>query len=202
MLRGYPGVPPSQTRFGVPGAATACVLLEAMTVRSPLLLVAAGAAGLWGCGSGDTRTVTETRTVTTPGAASAKDSARGSRQPSAGGRSGPTVRLRTFQTPSRNIGCVLVGGARCDIKKREWAPPAQPASCALDWGQGLQVGKTGAAGVVCAGDTALNTGPILRYGSSSRVGTFTCTSRVKGMTCRNRVTGHGFFLARDRYRLF
>ena len=173
-----------------------------MSHRRALSLAAACAVVLAGCGSGDAKTVTETRTVTTPGTEPSKRSPQASKQPAAVGRSGPTVRLRTFQTPSRNIGCVLIGGARCDIKKRDWSPPAQPASCELDWGQGLQVGKTGSAQVVCAGDTALGSGPILPYGSSSRVGAITCTSRVEGMTCRNRLTGHGFFLARDRYRLF
>ena len=115
-----------------------------------------------------------------------------------------TVRRPLFKTPSRNIGCVLLGGqARCDIRRRDWSLPPRPAGCDLDWGQGLLVGGSGPGRVVCAGDTALDpTAPLLAYGTVSRYGAFDCTSRTAGITCRNRATGHGFFLARDRYRLF
>jgi len=58
---------------------------------------------------------------------------------------------------------------------------------------------------VCAGDP----GPIvpsrlarvLAYGKAwSRAG-IRCTSAVNGLTCRNK-SGHGWFLSRERYRVF
>lgn len=118
-----------------------------------------------------------------------------------------TVHRSFFRTPSANIGCVLAGGvARCDIKERDWSPPPEPASCRkfdLDYGQGLNVGNVGMAEFVCAGDTALNpTGPVVPYGTDSQVGRFTCASREDGVTCTNTATSHGFFIARDRYRIF
>jgi hypothetical protein len=65
------------------------------------------------------------------------------------------------------------------------------------------IGETGEAEFVCAGDTALNpTGPVVPYGTDSQVGHFVCASREAGVTCTNSETGHGFFVARDRYRIF
>lgn len=118
----------------------------------------------------------------------------------------PAFHLAFFRTPSSNIGCALAAGqARCDIRKRDWTPPPRPANCPseVDSGQGLQVGRSARAGVVCAGDTTLNaSGPVLRYGQDSRVGGFTCASRTAGVTCRNERSGHGFFIARARFRTF
>jgi hypothetical protein len=60
------------------------------------------------------------------------------------------------------------GGARCDIRKRDWKPLPRPASCPpqTDYGQGLQVAHGGQASFVCAGDTALEPGlASLSYGT-------------------------------------
>lgn len=109
----------------------------------------------------------------------------------------------SFQSPSRNIGCYLAPGqARCDALKREWTIP-RPAGCPadLDYGFGATLTSRGRGRSVCAGDSALSSGPILRYGKSiSRFG-FKCTSSTAGMRCRNRA-GHGFFLSRQRYKLY
>ena len=111
-----------------------------------------------------------------------------------------------FESPSRNIGCVLLDGlARCDIMVRSWSPPARPAGCPriVDFGQGLMVATGGVARFVCAGDTALDPrGPILAYGQLDVVGALRCTSARAGVTCRSTRTGHGFFLSRQRYSLF
>jgi len=43
---------------------------------------------------------------------------------------------------------------------------------------------------------------VLRYGQTVRLGRrLSCTSRRAGLTCRN-LAGHGFFLSRDRIRLY
>jgi hypothetical protein len=111
------------------------------------------------------------------------------------------VALTAFSSPSRNIGCYLArDGVRCDIAKRTWSPPRKPASCHLDYGQGIAL--TARARFVCAGDTALGAKRTLAYGHTIRAGHYSCTSSATGMTCRNRVTGHGFTLARQRYRIF
>ena len=111
-----------------------------------------------------------------------------------------------FESPTRNIGCVILDGvARCDIVKRSWALPKRPASCPkeVDFGQGLMVSAAGAARIVCAGDTALDRrAPLLAYGESDVRGVLRCGSTTAGITCRSSTTGHGFFLSRERYRLF
>ena len=46
------------------------------------------------------------------------------------------------------------------------------------------------------------TAPELPYGTASQVEDFICVSRTQGVTCTNRVSGHGFFLSIQSYRLF
>jgi len=111
--------------------------------------------------------------------------------------------LTFFQSPSRNIGCVITKrGVRCDIAERDWRPPPKPSSCPVDWGEGLTVGRRGQARFVCAGDTVLGMGRRLQYRRSIRRGRFRCTSRRKGMHCVNRRNAHGFELSRERARRF
>ncbi len=100
------------------------------------------------------------------------------------------LHLKTFRTPSGNIGCAMYeGGARCDIRKRDWKPLPRPAACPREvgYGQGLEVPARGEAGFVCAGDTALDpSASSLAYGTASRVGGSECISRTDGITCVNR----------------
>jgi len=110
--------------------------------------------------------------------------------------------LNGFSTPSGNIGCYAYSeGARCDIRNRTWQPPPQPASCPLAWGQGLVVGTTGPAQVVCAGDTAMGSPTVLAYGNTAVVGPFQCTSRTSGVNCENVSTHHGFTISIEAYEL-
>jgi hypothetical protein len=115
------------------------------------------------------------------------------------------VHLQSFRSPSGNIGCVMFeGGARCDIRKRDWSPPSRPASCPeqVDFGQGLSVEHTGEASVVCAGDTTLDPSATeLAYGEASELGGTQCISRSEGITCANH-SGHGFFISTQSYNLF
>jgi Family of unknown function (DUF6636) len=180
-----------------------------------LCLVALATVVIAGCDDDDgtTETVTTTATETTAGT-SADATAEGTAtatgtaaseqalaQAASGGNHGP----RYFETPSSNIGCYVDrNAARCDIRERSWSPPPEPKSCikiGLDYGQGLVVGKHRAE-FICAGDTALGGEATLGYGQSTRRGPMVCLSQERGMTCRNSATGHGFFLARERYRIF
>jgi hypothetical protein len=115
------------------------------------------------------------------------------------------VHLQTFRSPSGNIGCAMFeGGARCDIRKREWSPPPHPASCSeeVDFGQGLNVAHDGKASFVCAGDTTLDpSAKVLAYGEASELGGTICMSRSAGITCANHA-GHGFFISIQSYKIF
>lgn len=163
-----------------------------------------GALVLGGCGSSGTTTVVERTTVeqTAPHSAT---SIPAPAAPAAAPASGPVRHLSSFQSPSGNISCQLVGGGgRCDIAQRNWSPPPRPASCpnVVDFGQGLAL-TAGRTAFVCAGDTTRDpASPRLAYGSASRVGPVTCTSRTAGTSCTDRRTHHGFSLSVQGYRLF
>jgi hypothetical protein len=153
-----------------------------------------------GCG-GDTKTVTETKTQAQESGGSAAEPTASAAAAVPAGNHGPHY----FETPSHNIGCYLDSqSVRCDIRERDWTPPAKPKYCikaGVDWGQGVAVGDHRAS-IVCAGDTTLGGPGLLGYGHSARRGPIYCISRSAGISCRNADTGHGFFLSRARYRLF
>ncbi|MEZ5076925.1 MAG: DUF6636 domain-containing protein [Solirubrobacterales bacterium] len=192
-------------RWPVPGAPCTAGFGVALT-----LLVLAG------CG-GSTATVIEERTVTEAapaGTGEAGDEEGGGA--GSGGTGGETtgaaeseapaefLELDSFQSPSGNIGCVMIEGeARCDAAKHSWAAP-RPEGCpeGIDAGQGLQVDASGAASVVCAGDTTLSTAaPVLEYGTASESGGTLCVSRRSSVTCTN-ADGHGFTISAQAYELF
>ena len=109
-----------------------------------------------------------------------------------------------FTSPSGNIGCILGDGTvRCDVAERDWAPPPRPSDCPdfTDYGQGITLDTTGSASFVCAGDTALGSGPALPYGQFEAGGGVSCTSEPSGMRCSNS-DGHGFTISRQDYTLF
>jgi hypothetical protein len=112
-------------------------------------------------------------------------------------------RLR-FLTPSTNIGCDLTTKTvRCDIGRKEWAPPPKPGDCSLGWGNGVYVDDGKVADFICAGDTLLGSGPVvLAYGHAVRAGDFLCDSESVAMHCTNEKTGHGFTLSAQDYHLF
>lgn len=109
-----------------------------------------------------------------------------------------------FQMPSHNIFCAYVppdarypAALRCDILSG--LHPEPKASCDLDW-TGVSMNVRGRASASCAGDTvAMRRARVLAYGTTWKVGGFTCLSRTTGLRCTNR-GGHGLFLARERWR--
>lgn len=117
----------------------------------------------------------------------------------------PTVAqdLAHFRSPSGNIGCVLdVDYVRCDITERDWTPPARPADCEFDYGQGLQMAVGEPAAFVCAGDTTLGGPDVLGYGQTITRGALSCTSTESAMSCRKSGSGHGFSISRQVYQVF
>lgn len=173
-------------------------------------LAAAAVLGIAACGgsgggSGEVVTSEATSTTTTRAATSTTATSTTVAAPGAGG--GGPVRhvseITAFRSPSGNIGCYIApDSARCDIRERNWTPPAPPADCDLDYGQGVEVGPTGAASLVCAGDTAFDaTSPALAYGESIQAGVIRCTSSESGMDCTSTASGHAFTISREAYRV-
>ena len=93
----------------------------------------------------------------------------------------------TFQTPSKNIGCIYIPPyaghpapyLRCDIGGGLHPLPPRPKNCDLDWGYGYQMsGASGRARPFCAGDTAKDAkARVLAYGRTWHRGPFTCRRR-------------------------
>jgi hypothetical protein len=105
-----------------------------------------------------------------------------------------------LQTPSHNIACAFSTAPahlRCDVLSGLKPAPRRPPGCQNDWTFGYQVGPTGRARKVCAGDSVYSpTARVIRYGTTWRGGPFACKSRLSGLRCTNR-SGHGFFLSRQ-----
>ena len=131
-----------------------------MKLAAPAALLLVLAALVAGCGGGGTTTVIE-RTVTekvpveanggggnVAGAETAAQKEAAEKEAEEAQEPSRTVHLKTFRSPSGNIGCILFeGGARCDIRKRDWSPPPRPANCSkqVDYGQGIEVSHSGEA---------------------------------------------------------
>jgi hypothetical protein len=176
--------------------------------------VALLAAGLLaGCGGGNTTVVQETTTTVVDGSSTTDSTSTTTPETSTAtestttddsGGTGSAQSLKAFQSPTGNIACLMTAkSARCDIAERDWNPPPHPSSCPdeVDFGQGIQLPASGPAQFVCAGDTALNPqAPKLDYGSSSQVGSITCTSAESGMSCQN-ASGGTFTISRQGYDL-
>jgi hypothetical protein len=108
-----------------------------------------------------------------------------------------------FKTPSGNIACAMhaFSGSflRCDILSGLKPEPSR--RCEGDW-TGASMLEIRKAGPVCAGDTVYDSrAPVLAYGRTWSRDGFRCVSRRTGLTCTNR-RGHGFFLSRERWRVF
>jgi hypothetical protein len=112
----------------------------------------------------------------------------------------PALTSRTFQMPSKNIGCTEGEGVLvCDILSG--LQPEPKTQCELDW-TGMEMETLGPAQPRCAGDTAyVQSAPVLEYGTAWSRGGFTCVSMTNGLECRNR-ENHGFLLSRESWTQF
>jgi hypothetical protein len=187
----------SSTRFRI-------LLVVSATVAFAAGLVAA-------CGDDEESTTTVTETTTSEAAddsTSTEETTTATEDTTtADGESPPVDRevteLTGFTSPTGNIGCYIDReSVRCDIAERSWEPPKAPASCKLDYGQGIELAAGGEAAFVCAGDTALQAGDPLPYGESIGAALLRCESEEAGITCRDIESGRGFSLSREGYEIF
>ena len=191
---------------GLPTSTSNVGPVRGLTAWAMAVLVMAGAAG---CSSGSkASSAAPTTTVTPTTASTTTTSSTTVTTPPTTAPPTTTVMTLTgaFQTPSHNIGCYVTDqGVRCDIRDRTWTPPPPPTSCPttyVGYGQGLQL-SSGAASIVCAGDTTLDpNGTVVPYGTSVQEGSVACDVESTGVTCTDSHTGHGFALSRDSYRIF
>ena len=118
--------------------------------------------------------------------------------------SASALNTKFFQTPSGNIGCAMGGGfVRCDTIEHTWSPGPKPSSCEFDWGGSIGLGRKDPAEFLCVSDAAFDTNSrVLDYGEKIFKNRFSCSSKQKGLRCVNHKSGHGFFVSRDKVRLF
>lgn len=110
--------------------------------------------------------------------------------------------LTGFTNENGNIGCYIdTDGVRCDVGKHDWTPPAKPADCSLDYGQGIQLAPGERPQFVCAGDSTLNSGSPLPLGQAIRAGSLTCVNKLESFTCSDSKGGHGFTISAGAYVL-
>ncbi|WP_425146210.1 DUF6636 domain-containing protein [Deinococcus sp.] len=117
-----------------------------------------------------------------------------------------------FSLPSGRLQCAfsldgeLQGrpAVRCEVLNASYKAPPRPTDCPLAWGDALEVESSGKAQFLCHGDTVMNPPgqrAILAYGQTWKRSGITCSSSTAGVRCLN-ADGHGFELARARYRTF
>jgi hypothetical protein len=120
--------------------------------------------------------------------------------------------LQFFHTPSGNIHCLAfedvdangISGVSCEILEisKRTLPAVRPGNCDLDWGNRIEIGRTGPAVMSCYGDTlAGGESEPLAYGRTLDFGAISCRSSSRGLECRN-ASGHGFFLSKSLQRIF
>src|SRR5258708_28951478 len=109
-------------------------LLTAVAMFAAVLMLAA-------CGDGSAVTQSEKapspteRTTTQP-------AARPDKVTNAAPADREVYELSGFVSPTGNVSCMIdAGWARCDIIDRDWAPPARPADCEFDYGQGISLAR-------------------------------------------------------------
>jgi hypothetical protein len=160
------------------------------------------------CGSSSsTRTVTQTLKSPAPKAGS-KALVVVTPKASTRERIGCPSACDDFETPTTNIKCMAYGGDSggmdCDIASGVHPKPVR-RQCEFGDLAGLGVPSTGLAGLECRTDVSQavldKRIPVLSYGESWHGFGMTCLSQTAGLTCVN-VDGHGFFLARERWRIF
>ena len=183
-------------------------LSRSLTVLAAISLIALGASG---CGDEETTsTVTETvessSTTSTTDSTVTESTGATTTTPDVDGQNpaDQTVRKLTgFTSPSGNIGCVIdPRSVRCDIRDRDWQPPKAPPGCQLDFGQGISLDAGSTPNFVCAGDTTLESGSELPYGTSIGAGLLRCESEESGITCTDSESGRGFTISQQSYDLF
>lgn len=114
----------------------------------------------------------------------------------------------SFRTPSKNVFCAYSvftdepAYLRCEIRSGIKPMPRHPRSSECVWGRAIGMKKSGKPSYLCISDTVYDPAArTLAYGSTWSRDGFRCTSEQAGLSCRNRA-GHGFFLSRERTRVF
>ncbi|MBJ7328244.1 MAG: hypothetical protein JHC95_00015 [Solirubrobacteraceae bacterium] len=102
-----------------------------------------------------------------------------------------------FMTPSKQIRCAWVPGSKS----------TQPGFIRCDAlflnDTGFLLDRKGKGKRIHVTDTIADPeAPVLAYGKTYKHGQYRCTSRQSGLTCERGKSGHGFFISRQRQRVY
>ena len=120
----------------------------------------------------------------------------------------PMPHVVQFTTPSGNIRCTMTSSVpaelMCAIDRYDFAPPARPATCQLNWATGLLdfSGTSATLGQCVGGPQVTYSSKVLSYGSTLTAQGFACYSGSDALTCVKPDTGHGFAVSRAALRTF
>ena len=103
--------------------------------------------------------------------------------------------LRTFRSPTGNLGCMFYSNAQTPRQVRcEWRGGNDRAVTLTERGKGKRIKIT---------DTVLDPkAKVLAYGKTTKFGSLRCTSRSTGITCRSTRSSHGFVVSMQKQRVF
>jgi len=103
--------------------------------------------------------------------------------------------LRTFRSPSGNLGCMFYSDAQTPRQVRcEWRGGNDRALTLTERGKGKRIKIT---------DTVFDPkAKVLAYGKTTKFGSLRCTSRSTGITCRSTRSSHGFVVSMQRQRVY
>ena len=103
--------------------------------------------------------------------------------------------LRTFRSPSGNLGCMFYSDAQMPRTVRcEWRGGNDRALTLTERGKGKRIKIT---------DTVLDPkAKVLAYGRTTKFGSLRCTSRTTGITCRSTRSKHGFMVSMQKQRVY
>lgn len=103
--------------------------------------------------------------------------------------------LRTFRSPTGNLGCMFFSDAQTPRQVRcEWRGGNDRAVTLTERGKGKRIKIT---------DTVLDPkAKVLAYGTTTNFGSLRCTSRTTGITCRSTRSSHGFVVSTQKQRVY
>lgn len=103
--------------------------------------------------------------------------------------------LRTFRSPTGNLGCMFYSDAEVPRQVRcEWKGGNDRAVLLNETGKGKRIKIT---------DTVFDPkAKALAYGKSTTFGRLKCTSRTSGITCKSLRSKHGFTVSVQKQRVF
>jgi hypothetical protein len=103
--------------------------------------------------------------------------------------------LRTFRSPSGNLGCMFYSDAQTPRTVRcEWRGGNDRAVTLTERGKGKRIKIT---------DTVLDPkAKVLAYDKTTKFGSLRRTSRRTGITCRSTRSSHGFVVSVQKQRVY